>query len=725
MTLDRILNPESVAIVGASKVETKRGYQAVRTLLDEKFEGKIYLVNPKEKKILGFRCYEKVSDIEAPVDLALVTTPAKTIPAILEDCGRKGVAGAVIIAGGFRELGAEGKKLEDDLIRVACRSNVRIIGPNTSGMMNLGTNLNLVGLHDTPKGDIALVSQSGNMALTLITEAKLKSRKGFSYYVGVGNESDIRFHEYLEFFRNDQDTKAILMYVEGMRDGRRFLQEAYKTTLYKPIILLKGGRSSIGRRSAGSHTGALAGISEVSRTAFRRAGISVVEKSDELFPVAEALSNLPPIKNKQVAILADGGGHATVAADILIEQLGVDIPELSARTQAKLKKILPFTATVRNPVDVAGGTDDDPSLFAECARILLKDPQVGGLLMVGLFGGYGIRFAASLSLKEEDAAHQLGKLVLQSGKPIVVHSLYTSAKPHALELLRYYHIPVYDSLDVACSCIGALADRGRYLNEYHAKVNFVFNWRAKQKSQGRKIIARAREQGRRLLLEPEARELFRLHGAPVSDDALATTADAAVKIAKKLGGEVALKIVSPDILHKSDAGGVRLHLATAKEIRQAFSEIMAKAKRYNPEADVRGVLVSSMAELGLEIIIGTKIDDQFGPVIMFGLGGVMVEILKDVSFRVLPISPRSARQMMEEIRAAPTLDGVRGRPPYDKKTIRRLLLICSEIVEAYPEIAEMDLNPVIVYEKGARIVDARIILKDEPQLQETCAPGPA
>jgi acetate---CoA ligase (ADP-forming) len=339
--------------------------------------------------------------------------------------------------------------------------------------------------------DIALVSQSGNMALTLITEAKLKSRKGFSYYVGVGNESDIRFHEYLEFFRNDQDTKAILMYVEGMRDGRRFLQEAYKTTLYKPIILLKGGRSSIGRRSAGSHTGALAGISEVSRTAFRRAGISVVEKSDELFPVAEALSNLPPIKNKQVAILADGGGHATVAADILIEHLGVDIPELSARTQAKLKKILPFTATVRNPVDVAGGTDDDPSLFAECARILLKDPQVGGLLMVGLFGGYGIRFAASLSLKEEDAAHQLGKLVLQSGKPIVVHSLYTSAKPHALELLRYYHIPVYDSLDVACSCIGALADRGRYLNEYHAKVNFVFNWRAKQKSQGRKIIARA------------------------------------------------------------------------------------------------------------------------------------------------------------------------------------------------------------------------------------------
>ncbi len=725
MSLDRILNPESVAIVGASKVETKRGYQAVRTLLDEKFEGKIYLVNPKEKNILGFRSYAKVSDIEEPVDLALVTTPAETIPAILEDCGKKGVAGAVIIAGGFRELGAEGRKLEDDLIRVAGQSNLRVIGPNTSGMMNLRTNLNLVGLHNTPKGDIALISQSGNMALTLITEAKLKSRKGFSYYVGVGNESDVRFHEYLEFFKNDRDTKAILMYVEGMRDGRRFLQEAYKTTLHKPIILLKGGRSSIGRRSAGSHTGALAGISEVARTAFQRAGINVVEKSDELFPVAETLSNLPSIKNNRVAILADGGGHATIAADILTDHLGIDIPELDARTQANLKKILPFTASVRNPVDVAGGTDADPSLFAECARILLKAPNVDGLLMVGLFGGYGIRFAESLSWKEEDAAHQMGKLVLQSGKPIVVHSLYTSAKPHALELLRYYQIPVYDSLDIACSCMGALADRGRYLKEYHAKVNFVFNWRAKQKPEGRAIIERARTQGRRFLLEPEARNLFRLHGAPVSDEALATTPDEAVKIAQKLGGEVALKIVSPDILHKSDAGGVRLHLTTGGEVRQAFKEIVENAKRYNPEADIRGVMVTSMAELGLEIIIGTKIDDQFGPVIMFGLGGVMVEILRDVSFRVLPISPRSARKMMEEIRAAPTLNGVRGRPPYDKKTIRRLLLICSEIVEAYPEIAEMDLNPVIVYESGARIADARIILKDEPQWQETCALGPA
>ncbi len=723
MTLERVLNAQSVAIVGASRIETKRGYQAIRTLMEEKFEGKIYPVNPKESRISGFRCYASVSEIEDPVDLALITTPAQTVPAVLEDCGRKGVAGAVIIAGGFRELGEEGRALEEQVVSAARRNKVRIIGPNTSGMINLKTNLNLVGLRNVPRGSIALISQSGNMALTLITEAKVKTRKGFSYYVGVGNESDVRFHEYLEFFKNDPDTKAILMYVEGMRDGRRFLQEAYKTTLHKPIILLKSGRSRAGQRSAGSHTGALAGISEVSQTAFKRAGIIVVEKSDQLFPVAETLADLPPIRNNRVAILADGGGHATIAADFLT-QLGLEIPELDIKTQENLKKVLPFTASVQNPVDVAGGTDSDPSLFAECARILMKDQNVGGILLVGLFGGYAIRFAESLSWKEEEAAHEMGKMVIRRGKPIVVHSLYSSVRTHALEFLRYYNIPVYDSLEIACSCIGALAERGRYLSEYHAKVNFIFNWRAKARPEGAGIIRAAREQGRRFLLEPEAKRLFELHGAPVSTDALAASADEAVRIAKRINGEVALKIVSPDILHKSDAGGVRLHLKTEAQVRQAYDEIISSAGYSYPKADIRGVMVSPMADLGLEMIIGTKIDDQFGPVIMFGLGGVMVEILKDVAFRVLPISPRSARRMIEEIRSAPILNGIRGRPPYDKKTLTRLLLICSEMVEAYPEIAEMDLNPVIVYESGARIVDARIILTDETTDPEPAPPCP-
>jgi acetyltransferase len=550
------------------------------------------------------------------------------------------------------------------------------------------------------------------MALTLITEAKIKSRKGFSYYVGVGNEADIKFHEYLEFFRQDPDTRAILMYVEGMRDGREFLQQAQKTTQEKPIILLKSGRSATGKRSAGSHTGALAGISEVAKGAFKRAGIVVIENSDELFPAAETLSSLPPIKNNKVAILADGGGHATIAADLLTD-LGVELPQLSEKTRARLQKVLPAAASVPNPVDVAGGTDADPSVFADCAEIILKDSNVGGLLIVGLFGGYGIRFAESLALMEEDAAHRMGKLVKKRNKPIVLHSLYNSEKPHALDLLRYYNIPVYDSLDISAKCIAVLAEYGGYLTRYHGKTTFEMNWKAKAKPEGTMIIKNALQEGRPALLEYEAKKLFEIHGAPVPKDCLVQSADEAVRCALDLDTDVALKIVSPDILHKSDAGGVRIKLGSEKEIRSAYREILKNSKKYDAKADIRGVLVSPMADEGVEVIIGTKIDDQFGPVIMYGLGGIMVELLQDVAFRVLPISPTEARKMIEETKSFPILDGARGTPALDKKALRKLLMLCSDVVESYPQIEEMDLNPVIVHEKGVSVVDARIILKTE------------
>lgn len=710
MGLEHVLNARSVAVVGASKVPTKRGYQTIRTLLDERYEGAIYPVNPKEPSIMGLKCYTAVSEIPGEVDVALIATPARTVPAVLEDCGKKGVKGAIILATGFGETGTKGKALESEVLDVAGRHHIRLIGPNTSGMINLKDNLNLVGLKNSPKGDIALLTQSGNMALTLITEAKLQSRKGFTYYVGVGNEADIRFHEYLEFFRQDPDTHAILMYVEGMREGRKFLQQAYKTTETKPVVLLKSGRSSTGKQSAGSHTGALAGMSEVAKGAFERAGIIVIENSDELFPAAESLSSLPPIKNNQIAILADGGGHATIAADTLTD-LGVQIPQLEEKNQAKLRAILPGGASVRNPIDVAGGTDDNPAVFADCANIILGDPNVGGLLIVGLFGGYGIRFAESLALMEEDAAHQMGKMVKRRKKAIIVHSLYNSEKPHSLDLLRYYGVPVYGSLDIACKCIGVLAQYGRYLKSYHAKSDFVLNWEAKARPEGQRLIDDVYQSGRSALLEAEAKQLLRLHGSAVTSDALATTEDAAADAAAAMGGKVVLKISSPDILHKSDAKGVKLNLSGKDQVKKAFREIIRNAKAYKADARIEGVLISPMVGKGIEVIIGTKIDDQFGPVIMYGLGGVMVEILKDVSFRVLPISRRSAQRMIAETKSHPILDGARGDKPYDKKALISLLLVCSEIIEAYPQIQEMDLNPVIIHHEGLSIVDARILLK--------------
>lgn len=710
MSLEKVLDARSVAIIGASRDDKKRGFHAVRALIEGKYEGSIYPINPHEETILGLRCYRSVLDIEGPVDLVLVTTPAESLLNILEDCGRKGAAGVVIVAGGFGEMGRKGKQLQDKMIDIAAKYNMRILGPNTSGMINVHSGLNLVGLLQVPKGNLALLTQSGNMALHLITEARLKSQKGFSYYIGVGNEADIKFHEYLEFLTADPKTKAVVMYVEGMSDGRRFLQQAYQTTRQKPIVLLKGGRSAKGSRSAGSHTGALAGISEVSRTAFARAGVITVENSDELFPVAETLSSLPPINNSRVAILADGGGHATVAADVLSDQ-GLKIPELAKPTRQKLADLLRPNASLHNPVDVAGSADSNPGLFADCARILLESDQIGGLLVVGLFGGYGLRFAEQLRFIEEDAAHRMGKLVRETGKPIVLHSMYNFARPHALDLLRYYGIPVFDSMEIACKCIAALSQYGHYLSPFHRWTNFVFNWEANAKKEGRAIFETATAEGRHSLLEHEAKALLALHGAPVSGDRLARTAQEAAAIAARLGAPVALKICSPDILHKSDAHGVKLQLETDTEIRNAFSEIVESAKRYKAKADIKGCIVSPMAEPGTEVIVGTKVDPQFGPVILFGIGGILVEVLKDVVFRVLPISRGSAKKMLSELRAAPILNGVRGQPPVSHEALIELLLTVSDVIESYPQIQEMDLNPVIAREDGLTVVDARILLR--------------
>jgi acetyltransferase len=305
----------------------------------------------------------------------------------------------------------------------------------------------------------------------------------------------------------------------------------------------------------------------------------------------------------------------------------------------------------------------------------------------------------------------MGKLVRKRHKPIVLHSLYASAKPHSLELLRYYGIPVYDSLDIACTCIGRLAHYGSFLKSYHGKAKFELDWGAKAKRAARRIIEKAGTENRRFLLEYEAKHLLELHGAPVSRDQLAQSADDAVRIAQSMEGAVALKVVSPQILHKTEAGGVRIGLFGRQQVRRAYDEIVANARRFDPAADIRGILVSPMAPRGIEVIIGTKYDDQFGPVIMYGLGGILVEIMKDVSFRVLPLSPPAARKMIEETRSFAILNGLRGTPAGDKKALQKLLLLCSEVVESYPEIAEMDLNPVIVHETGLSVVDARMILK--------------
>ncbi len=710
MSLKRIFNAESVAIVEVVKDETHQGYQVLEALAEGKYEGRIYPVSTVEKSVLGVRCYHSVSDIPENIDLALVTTPPGSLKNLLPELGKKGTAGAVVLTGGFGELGEEGKQFEEEIVNLARKNGVRIIGPNTPGMISIGKGINLVGLNNIPEGDIAILTQSGNIALNLITEANLKSQTGFKYSVGVGNEADIKFHEYLEYFTEDPDTSIILMYVEGLRDGRQFLQQASRTSQIKPIVLYKSGKSAKGSKSAGSHTGALAGISEVSQSAFRRAGIIEVDHPGEMFPVAETLSLLPMLKDNTIAILADGGGHATIAADYLTN-LGIRLPELEDKTREKLAAILPHNASLANPIDVAGGADRNPAIFADCAEILLEDINIHGLMIVGLFGGYGIRFAEKLSFIEEDAAHRLGKLMESTSKPILLHSLYDHAKPHSLELLRYYHIPVYDSLEIACKCVEALSVYSSYRRDYDKEGNFKINWGEEVVPEVQDIIDNALAEGRKVLLEHEAKEIFRLQGVPVSQEYLATSEDEAVEFAEKLGYNAALKIVSPDIIHKTDAGGVMLGLKDEKAVREAFKAIMESCTECHPGADIRGCLISQMAGKGIETVIGMKTDDQFGPSIMFGLGGIMVSVMKDVSFQVVPVSEYWTKYMINEIKSSVIFDGFRGRPPSDKKAIGRLIQKVSEVAQAYPLINEIDLNPVLVHSEDLTIIDARIILK--------------
>jgi len=713
MDLHRILKAESVAVVEATKDQTTQNHQAIVTLLEEKFEGPIYPVNPGEKSILGLKCYPSVREIPGPVDLALLSTPAEGLKEILGQLGEKGAAGAVVLSGGFGERGEAGKKLAAEMVDFARAKGIRIIGPNTSGIMNADKGLNLTGIKNIPRGPIALLTQSGNIALNLITEATLKSQTGFNYYIGVGNEADVRFHEYLEYLAEDPATQVILIYVEGLVEGRRFLQQARRTTRAKPIVLYKSGRSIKGIESAETHTGAPAGISEVSKSAFRRAGIIEVSHSGEIFPVAESLALLPTIKENSIAILADEGGHAIIAADYLTD-LGMRLPEPGNETKEKLAAILPANASFANPVDMAGGANQDPTIFADCAEILLEDENIHGLLIVGLFGGYGIRFAENLAFMEEDAAHRMGKLVESSGKPIVLHSLYDYAKPHSLELMRYYRIPVYDSLEIACKCVESLSTYGSYRQKSHHRDDaFQLHWGTNAVGEAREMIEEALAEGRHVLLEHEAKELFRLQGVPIPQDYLATTEEEAVMYAEKLGYHVVLKIISPDISHKTDAGGVMLGLNNEDDVRQAFQKIIHNTKTYNPEAEIRGCLVAPMAEKGIETVIGTKIDEQFGPIVMFGLGGIMVSVMKDVSFRVIPVSEHWAASMIDEIKSSVIFDGFRGRPPSDKQALIQLIQKVSEIVQAYPLIHEIDLNPVIVHNQGLTVVDARITLSEE------------
>lgn len=705
--LHGIFAARSIAVIGASTDPAKRGHQAIRKLLADGYRGTIYPINPKAPEILGLTAYASILDVAAAIDVALVCSPARTLPGILEQCGARKVPGAVVLAAGFSEIGARGDAIAMATLAAAKQHNVRVVGPNTNGIFNLHNRMNLVGVQDVEPGTIGICSQSGNMMLSFVTEAKRRGGVGFSSYVGVGNQLDVDLAEYLEYFGADDDTRVPVFYIEGFGNGRAFLDTCRTVTQKKPVVVYKSGRTEAGQVAASSHTGSLASSFALTSGLLRQAGATVIAESDRILSVAEGLSKLPVPNGGRIAILTDGGGHATVAVDALVDA-GVELATLSTGTTSRLRSLLPPAASLRNPVDVAGGSDDNPGRIADCADAILSDNGVDILMIIGMYGGYAARFNPALLDAEIDTSNRLARLAENSVKPLIVQSVYNAMRTPPLEVLKAAGVPVFVWCEPAVQCVAELVSyaRARRRNATSPLVR-----PAGKADAGVSVLNTVALEARGALYEHEAKRLLAAYDVSVPDHFLARTEDDLVRVAEELGdGPMAMKIVSKDILHKSEVGGVRLKISGEADLRRNFRTIRQNARAYEPDVQIHGVLVSPMAQSGVEVIIGVIHDPMFGPVMMFGLGGIFVEILQDVSFRALPMSEADAFEMIDEIKSRKILEGARGTSPVDKAALVNLIMKVSQLALAHPEINEIDLNPVILRDDGYDVVDARMIL---------------
>jgi acetate---CoA ligase (ADP-forming) len=706
---DRVFNPKSIAVIGASRDEKKWGFMVAKHLIAGGYSGRIHFVNPRRIEILGRKAFASVLELNEPVELALVLVGPRAVPTVVADCAKVGVGAVVVFASGFGETVSPTKALEAEMVQVARNSGMRIFGPNCMGIFSSSSNMNATGMPLVPKGAIALVSQSGNMGLTLFHEA-MKKQIGISKFISIGNQSDVEFSDCLSYLRTDDSTKAIVMFIEGIKDGRSFLREARDAVKSKPVVVMKVGRSGSGARSALTHTGSLAGSDVVHDGLFKQVGIVRVEKTGDLLDVARILATSPPPTGKRLGIITDGGGHGTIACDTA-ESLGFSVPMFSANTQARLQTILSQNSTSLaccNPVDVGDLPFEFPEVFSRCCEVCLDCSEVDILLIAGLFGGYGsgqVLLSEETRKREETAAHEIVGLVRKYRKPVVVHSIYADDQPKAIEILRQASIPVYDSVEKAVRCLAKL----RAAAELRSKV-LLGNTRThpgRRADRIDKILTVLRYEGRTRLLETEVRELAELYCIPVCKAEVAVSLDDTVSVANTIGYPVAMKIISPDIVHKSDADCVKLNLKSDEEVKQAYLEILKNAKRWRDAADVRGVLLAPYLRSGVETVVGITHDNKFGSLIMFGLGGIFVELLGDVVFRSVPISREDANMMIDDLRNSRVLHGVRGQPKSDREAITSLLLSVSNLAEGCPEIDELEFNPILAFEKGVLALDAR------------------
>jgi len=706
-SLEKVFNPRSIAVIGASEVPGKAAERRTRSLIQGGYKGDIYLINPKRAELFGRKAFPAITDVDKEIDLVMIVVAPRFVASAVADSVRMGAKGIIVITAGLGETGEEGKKIEAEILNEAAKTGAYIIGPNCSGMFNASANINMLGIPTINKGPISILAQSGNVIDSLTHFARMKGG-GFNKIINVGNAIGVQLHEYIDYLKDDPDTKVIATYLEGIRGGNELVRVAREAAKTKPIVALKVGKSSAGARAAASHTGSLAGDDIILDAAFKQAGIVRVSNADELVDMADVFSNCPLPKGNRLVIMSEGGGDNSIAADNA-EKYGMQVPVLGKETQEKMIPVLLAGMPAHNPIDYGGTAEENPHVITECVKVCMEDDQVDGILITGFFGGFYDIIAPHIAELEEQTSRELVDLVNKYKKPLIVNTSYARDPIKSLDILKKAGIPVIESSDRAAQSMSALMNFAMKQSEISQMD--IPTGEAQERVPVKKLFKKVRNDKRVNLLETESRELLQEYGISLPEAILALNPDEAIEGAKKIGYPLAMKVVSPDIIHKSDAGGIRLGLNSDRDVKKAFRDIFKNAEKVTAKEKILGTLISPMAAPGQECIIGMVHDSQFGPVIMFGLGGIFVEVLKDVSFRVAPLATEDIEEMIREIKGYKILTGVRGEKPKDIEAIKEILARLSQIAIDNPEIQEVDLNPVIVHEKGASIVDSRVLIQ--------------
>jgi len=699
--LKTIFYPKSIAVIGTNRVRGTVPYDILHNILKADFQGVVYPVSPKEPFIDGVKSYKYVVDIPDEVDLGIIVFPSSVCHMALEQCGKKGIKSVIIISAGFKEIGGAGIEREKQIKEIATRYGISFIGPNCLGLINTdqNSNLNASFAREMPEpGSIAFLSQSGALCTAVLDYARAR-HIGFSKFVSFGNKADINEIDLLNYLKSDRKTKVILLYLEEIINGRALMEIAEEIIheTGKPILALKSGRTSAGASAAASHTGSLAGSDEICNAAFQQAGIIRCDNIEQMFNYAIAFAYQPLPENKRVAIITNAGGPGVLVTDSAIFN-GLEMASFSGETLQIYKRTLPRTANIKNPVDVIGDARADRYNIALSSA--LKDENVDGCFVI---------LTPQSMTDIKTIADEICKISHHFNKPIYASFMGEADVASGIEILQKKGIPHYSLPESMCS---AFATTYSFKKRLECEPDNFKLYKDINKEKASYLIDSAIKSGKKYLAEDFGSEILKSYGLPVIKSGLASSSSQAVQIANKIGYPVAMKIMSDDIVHKYDVKGVVLNIKDASQVEKAFHLINSNTKKWKPKAKIRGILVSKMIESGEEVILGLKRDLSFGPVIMFGLGGIFVEIFKDVSFRVAPISHKIVKGMIRQIKSYALLAGARGKTRKDVQSIEQCILRLSQLAIDFPQIKELDINPLIVRDegKGCYIADIKIML---------------